>query len=102
MIAAKNLVRQNRRYANSRWGNVLGRITLRALKDFTERFQFSVADGDLLLLDSGWYVTHSGLTSLALRNHCAGIHVQPVQPFCDPSAQRWAFEATVYKSRGCS
>ena len=27
--------------------------------------------------------------------------VRPVQPFCDPSARRWAFEATVYKSKSC-
>jgi hypothetical protein len=27
--------------------------------------------------------------------------VQPVQPFCDPLAQHWAFEATVYKSKTC-
>jgi len=24
-----------------------------------------------------------------------------VQAFCDPAGQRWAFEATVYKSQGC-
>jgi hypothetical protein len=101
MIATENLLRQNRRYAKLRWGSVLGRITMGALKNFTEQFQFSVANGDLLFLDSGWYVTHSGLTSLARRNRCAGIKVQPVQPFCDPSAQRWAFEATVYKSKTC-
>jgi hypothetical protein len=44
---------------------------------------------------------HSGLTSLARRNRCAGIKVQPVHPFCDPVARRWAFEATVYKSKAC-
>jgi hypothetical protein len=38
---------------------------------------------------------------LACRNHCAGIHVHPVAAFCDVSAQRWAFAATVYKSRSC-
>jgi len=101
MIATTNLVRQNKRYAKLRWGKILGKIALRALKDFTQQFQFSVANGDLLLLDSGWYVTHAGLTSLARRNRCAGIHVEPVQAFCDPSAQRWAFEATVYKSKSC-
>jgi len=101
MIATEDLFRQNRRYAKLRWGRALGRITLGALKNFTEQFQFSVANGDLLLLDSAWYVTHSGLTSLARRNRCVGIKVQPVQPFCDPSTQRWAFEATVYKSRTC-
>ena len=101
MIATKDLIRQNKRYAKLRWGDLLGRIALRALGNLTEQFQFSVANGDLLFLDSGWYVTHSGLTSMARRNRCAGIKVQPVQPFCDPSAQRWAFEATVYKSRAC-
>jgi len=101
MIATEHLVRQNRRYAKLRWRSALGRISLRALKNFTEQFQFSIANGDLLLLDSGWYVTHSGLTSLARRSRCAGIHVRPVQPFCDPSARRWAFEATVYKSKTC-
>lgn len=102
MIATtRELIRQNKRYAKLRWGSLLGRIALRALGNFTEQFQFSVANGDLLFLNSGWYVTHSGLTSLARRNRCAGIRVQPVQPFCDPSAQRWAFEATVYKSRAC-
>src|ERR1022692_421180 len=101
MMATKDLIRQNKRYAKLRWGGLLGRIALRALANFTEQFQFSVVNGDLLLLDSAWYVTHSGLTSLARRNRCAGIKVQPVQPFCDPPTQRWAFEATVYKSKTC-
>ena len=101
MIATRDLIRQNKRYAKLRWGGLLGRIALRALATFTEQFQFSVANGDFLFLDSGWYVTHSGLISLARRNHCAGIKVQPVQDFCVPSAQRWAFEATVYKTKTC-
>src|SRR4051795_4973226 len=99
MITTEDLIRQNRRYARSRWGNALGRIALAALNNFTEQFRFCLVDGDLLFLDTGWYVTNSGLTSLARRNRCAGISVQPVEPFCDPSAQRWAFEATVYKSK---
>jgi hypothetical protein len=101
MIATSDLVRQNKRYAKKRWGSLVGPMALRALRNFTEEFRFSVANGDLLLLDNGWYVTHSGLTSLARRSRCAGINVQAVQPFCDPSAQRWAFEATVYKTKAC-
>jgi hypothetical protein len=101
MTSTMGLVRQNKRYAKLRWGSFVGRIALKALGNFTEQFQFSVANGDLLLLDSGWYVTHTGLTSLARRNRCAGIKVRPVQPFCDASAKRWAFEAIVYKSRAC-
>ena len=57
--------------------------------------------GDLILLNGKWYVTHSGLLGLARRKRCAGIHVRPAGPFCDPSAGRWAFKATVYKSPNC-
>ena len=101
MIATKDLIRQNKRLAKLRWGSLLGRIALSALRTFTVQFQFSVANGDFLLLESGWYVTHSGLIGLARRNRCAGIKVQPVQDFCTPSEQRWAFEATVFKSKTC-
>jgi hypothetical protein len=101
MVTTRDLVRQNKRYAKLRWGSVLGQIALRALRNLTEQSQFSVANGDLLFLDSGWYVTHSGLLALARRNRCAGIHVQPVPAFCDSSAQRWAFAATVYKTKTC-
>ena len=101
MANPRDLIRQNQRYAKLRWGGLLGPIALRALRNFAEEFKFSVANGDLLFLNSGWYVTYSGLTSLARRNRCAGIKVQPVQRFCDPLVQRWAFEATVYKSKTC-
>jgi hypothetical protein len=100
MVATLDLFRQNKRYAQLRWGKV-ARITIVTLKHFTEQFKFSIANGDLILLEGGWYVTHSGLMSLARRSRCVGINVQPARPFCDPSAQRWAFEATVYKSETC-
>src|ERR1700745_1114600 len=54
---------------------------------------------DILLLEAGWYVTHAGLIRLAKRRYCAGIDVEPVREFCDPIAARWAFKATVYKTR---
>jgi hypothetical protein len=66
-----------------------------------KRYRFSVEKGDLLWLDGHWYVSHSGLIRLARRSHCAGIHVEPVSDFSDPSTSRWAFKATVYKSRTC-
>ena len=66
-----------------------------------KRYRFSVESGDLLWLDGHWYVTHSGLIRLARRNHCAGIHVEPVVQFSDPATSRWAFKATVYKSQRC-
>lgn len=101
MVSIKQLVRQNKRDARLKWRGVLGRIALGVLGTITEEFQLSVANGDLLFVNNAWYVSHSGLMSLARRNRCAGITVQPVAAFCDPKIQRWAFQATVYKSRGC-
>ncbi len=101
MIRTRNLIRQNKRYARLRWGRPLGVISLSALANLTEKFNFSVANGDLLFLENGWYVTHSGLMSLASRRRCAGIRTQPVLSFCDPLVQRWAFKATIFKSSTC-
>src|SRR5437660_12285823 len=101
MRTIDKLVRRNRRYAKSRWGSILGIAALDALRNYSEEFQFSAASGDLLFLDQGWYVTNSGLTRLARRSRCSGIHVQPVPEFSDNAASRWAFKATVYKSRCC-
>jgi hypothetical protein len=72
-----------------------------ATAPFAKRYRLSVESGDLLWLDGHWYVTHSGLIRLSRRNHCAGIHVEPVAQFSDPATSRWAFKATVYKSRTC-
>ena len=90
----------NRKIAKQLWGHI-SPITLRGLRELTNEYLLSIASGDLLLLNGRWYVTHTGLVGLARRNRCAGIHVRPVSNFCDPSSQRWAFEATVYKSRAC-
>ena len=91
----------NCRLARRLWGDGLSRWHIQTLRELTRSFQFSLLLGDLLLLNSKWYVTHTGLIRLARRNRCAGIHVEPVPAFCDSSAQRWAFEATVYKSKTC-
>src|SRR3989442_2253390 len=101
MTILDKLARRNRRHAKLRWGSNMRAAALDVLRNYSEEFQLSVASGDLLFLDQGWYVTNSGLTRLARRNRCAGIHVQPVPEFSDPSASRWAFKATVYKSRNC-
>jgi len=90
----------NRRLAKRLW-NSISPLASSALKTLTSEHQLSVASGDLLLLDGHWYVTHTGLLGLARRKRCAGMNVQPVQAFCDPQAQRWAFQATVYKSKAC-
>ena len=88
------------RIARRIWPN-LTRQDLVRLREIATQHNFSVGTGDLIYLDNGWYVTHTGLLGLARRSRCAGIHVRPVSNFCEPSSQRWAFEATVYKSRTC-
>jgi hypothetical protein len=90
----------NRKVAKKLW-HCISPINSGALRQLTSEHQFSVALGDLLLLDGRWYVSHTGLLGLARRKHCAGIKVQPVIAFCNPSGQRWTFEATVFKSRNC-
>src|SRR3984957_20344963 len=91
---------QNVGSARVRWGT-LPENALAQLVELTNRYGLSVDSGDLLHLDSGWYVTHAGLLGIASRKHCSGIHVQPAVQFCDPAASRWAFTATVYRSHTC-
>jgi hypothetical protein len=92
-----DLVRSNVKHARTAWG-VLPRHVLQALRELALKHPLSVAAGELQLLDGRWYVTHAGLMCLAQRSHCAGIRVQSIREFCDASAGRWVFKATVYKS----
>ena len=84
--------------AESIWGP-LSHSALNRLRELVKRYKLSVAAGDLQHFENGWYVTHSGLLSLAYRRQCAGISVQQVREFCDASSCRWMFRATVYKKR---
>ncbi len=93
-------VRSSNTAIRARWGS-LDRAAIRALNELLNNHGFSLLAGDLTRLDGKWYVTHTGLLSLAQRNRCAGIHVEPVTAFSDVAASRWAFKATVYKSRTC-
>jgi hypothetical protein len=94
-------LRDNIRLAKSRWQSVIGKLGFQQLKALTEQYEFSIADGDLVWLERGWYVTHTGLVRLARRYRCAGIHAKPIPEFCNAQAQQWAFEAIVYKSKSC-
>ena len=88
------------RLAKKLWGNIAPPAANR-LKDLVNRQGLRVSSGDFILLDGNLYVTHSGLLNLSSRKGCAGIHVRPVPEFSEPTSQRWAFEATAYKSRTC-
>jgi hypothetical protein len=93
----KALSLSNLRLARSKWGEV-DRLAVAQLKKLSHELQLSVASGDLLLLNTHWYVTHTGLIRLATRRRCSGIHVQPITEFSDAPNRRYAFKATVYKS----
>src|SRR6266403_592156 len=87
----------NLRLARTLWGS-LSKIVVKALHELTRQYGFSVAAGDLLLLENRWYVTHAGLLGLGQRRKCCGIHTTLQKGLSDPSSSRWIFKATVYKS----
>ncbi len=94
-----NLARETR-FAKSLYRD-LPKTALRALRDLIQRHAISIVSGDIRYLNGAWYVTHSGLLRISNRRRCCGIRVQAVEEFCDKSADRWTFKATVYKSRLC-
>jgi hypothetical protein len=89
--------RHNLALAKRLWSDQINREQRLSLKSLSEDFGLSVAAGDLQLLDSRWYVTHTGLIRLAARRGCAGITVRLMTEFCERSSSRWVFKATVYK-----
>src|ERR1700680_3323899 len=95
----RDLVRENSSGAKQKWPTQMDRSRTKTLRLLTKSHQFSVVGGDLLLLESGWYVTHTGLIRLAARRRCRGIDVQPSAEFSDATNSRYAFKATVYRSR---
>lgn len=90
---------RNCKMAKARWNDKMDSLKLSSLREITRTFGFSIAMGDMLLLNGAWYVTHAGLLSLAKRRCCAGIDVEAVSEFCDLTSCHWSFKATVYKSK---
>jgi len=95
-----NTIRKNVTLAQSLWGK-LSETTVEVLQELSEKHGLRISSGDLVLLNGKWYVTHSGLLSLARRNRCRGIRVEPVWEFCNASTARWAFKAVVFRSGTC-
>ena len=98
-MAQATAVRAELRLARTVWGK-LSRINMTLLRTLIGN-RLSVSMGDLALINGRWYVTHAGLLRIAKRYRCFGIHVRAVEKYCDLDSHRWAFEATVYKSRQC-
>jgi hypothetical protein len=89
------------RMARRIWTN-LSREALTRLREIATQHDFSVGAGDLIYLNNGWYVTHTGLIGLARRKRCSGIHVEAVNSLCDSAANRFVLKATVFPSKGSS
>jgi hypothetical protein len=97
--AKAHLARRNLAHAKALWPTQCSKLMLGVLRELTTTFSFSVASGELRIIDGHWYVTHSGLLRLANRRLCNGIRVEPVLQFSDPNTSRWVFKSTVHKSR---
>ena len=94
----RRLIRHNASLVKKLYPNI-SRAHIQALKQMTKQFSFSFATGDVILLENGWFVTHTGLVRLARRKRCRGIHVEAVDSLCDPAANRFVLKATVYPSK---
>jgi hypothetical protein len=92
---------RNRKLSRQKWGLEGKHPLLASLKSLTEDLGLSVSAGDVMLLQGNWYVTHAGLLRIAKRNRCSGMKVQFIPELSDPAARRFAFEATVFKSKSC-
>ena len=101
MPLKENLLRKNLSAAKRRWSGQIDHSQIQTLRLLTDTCNFAVASGDLILLNGGWYVTHTGLIRLAVRRRCRGIQVQPIEEFSDSRNRRYVFKATVYRSRSC-
>jgi|SRR6516162_3294746 hypothetical protein len=96
----RGLFRANLKLAKKLWPDQIRKSHLNALENLTLRYRISLGSGDLQLVENRWYVTHSGLLSLAERKGCSGILVEPIQGFCDRLSNRWVFRAIVFKKPG--
>jgi hypothetical protein len=97
--AKAQFARRNLALAKALWPTQCSKPMLIVLRELTITFGFSIASGELSIIDGRWYVTHSGLLRLANRRFCNGIQVEPVAQFSDPNTSRWVFKSTVHKSR---
>ncbi len=97
----QDLFRRNLRVARVRWGQTLPRQLVETLRSLSATHHLSLANGDLVVINDKWYVTHTGLLHVARRSQCKGISVEAVPELSDPAAGRWAFKATVYRSAKC-
>ena len=101
MKTKKTTAQTSVRMARRIWNN-LSLEALARLRQISTQYDFSVGAGDLIYLNNGWYVTHTGLIGLARRKRCSGIHVEAVDSLCDSASNRFVLKATAFPSKGSS
>ena len=100
-LALQSLIRQNLRAVKKLYPDVT-ELQLSVLRELSRQLRLSVLNGDLIMLDGRWYVTHAGLLGLAQRRQCCGIIAELAEVVSDPTHGRWVFKATVLKAEGKS
>ncbi|SPF32273.1 hypothetical protein SBA1_1040041 [Candidatus Sulfotelmatobacter kueseliae] len=100
--ATRKLLRQNMNMAKKALGEALASRTRAWLETLTREFSFSLKGGDLQIINSNWYVTHTGLLRLARRKRCCGIDVEAIDSLCDSGANRFVLKARVFPAKGSS
>jgi hypothetical protein len=91
------LIRENLRVVKQVYPHVSSSQIL-VLRELSNTLGLSVRNGDLLMLDARWYVTHSGLLRVAQRRRCSSIRTELAESVSYPKEGRWVFKATVVKS----
>jgi hypothetical protein len=91
------LIRENQRAVKQLYPHVTSSQML-VLRELSRTLGLSVRSGDLLMIDTRWYVTHSGLLRVAQTRRCSGIRTELAESVSNPKEGRWVFKATVAKS----
>ena len=100
MKKKNDLYSRNLRLARTLFSVGKQEILLKSLEHLSA-MNFDIGSGDLILLNSHWYVTHTGLVRMAKRKRCSGMEVEAVGSLCDSGAGRYVFKTTVYISKSC-
>ena len=97
----RDLVSENLRFAKRFISQNLSSVLLEQLRELNRNSSLSLRCGDLLLLNGGWYVTHTGCFVWQLVDGARVFRFSQFRHSLIAANARYAFKATVYKSRSC-
>src|SRR5437763_13113840 len=83
-------------WARKALGTLFVSHTKASLETLTREFGFPVRNGDLQIINSNCYVTHTGLIGLARCKRCRGS-VKAADSLCNAMASRFVLKATVIR-----